>query len=185
MRVQGKASKASQREPQLVFAAIALFMTCAVLLPVLLAVLSSRPDLYAVKAPAVRPGIVVVDWMSLGALLSGPVNPALARPDWFGPQVEIAGYMIPVAPSRAQRNVEHFLLVPDPGDWLNPPHLHASEVIDVRLKDGETTRLVERSAIVVCGRLSFGSLSANPRTILFLAEATVDRLADAESHTTR
>src|SRR6202034_2347661 len=48
----------------------------AVLLPILLAFLSSRADLYAVKPQPVRPGIVTVDWKSLGALISGPVNPA-------------------------------------------------------------------------------------------------------------
>jgi hypothetical protein len=174
MPVRGKGAKTGQREQRLVFAAIALFMTCAVLLPILLTVLSRRPDLYAVKPKPVRPGIVVVDWKSLGALVSGPVNPAITRPDWFGPEVEITGYMIPVASSQGWQKAAHFLLVPDPGDWLNPPHLHAAEVIDVRLKDGETTRLVERTAVVVCGRLSFGSLSANPRAVLFLAGATVE-----------
>jgi hypothetical protein len=156
-----------------VFAAIALFMTCAVLLPILLAVLSSRPDLYAVKPKPVRPGIVVVDWQTLGRLLSGPTTPAAARPDWFGPEVEIAGYMIPLAPSQGQQRVAHFLLVPDPGDWLNPPHMHAGEVIEVRLRDGQATRLVERTAVTVCGRLSYGSMNANPRAMLFLSGATV------------
>jgi hypothetical protein len=70
--------------------------------------------------------------------------------------------------------VAHFLLVPDPGDWLNPPHLHAGEAIDVRLKEGDTTLLVERTAVVVCGRLSFGSMKPNPRAVLFLADATVE-----------
>ena len=169
-----KGSKTSRREQQLVFAAVAVFMTCAVLLPVLLALLSSRPDLYAVKPKPVRAGIRVLDWQSLGALVSGPVSPAAARPDWFGPEVQIAGYMIPAAPSQGQQKVARFLLVPDPGDWLNPPHLHVSEVIDVRLRDGETTRLVERTGVTVCGRLSFGTMSANPRAMLFLADARVE-----------
>src|SRR5580700_12152199 len=106
-----KGSTTSQREQHLVFAAIALFMTCAVLGPVLLAMLSSRPDLYAVKPKPVRPGIAVVDWQSLGSLLSEAANPAAARPDWFGPEVQIAGYMIPVGPATAQQTVAHFLLV--------------------------------------------------------------------------
>jgi hypothetical protein len=174
MRARGKISKTSQREQQLVFAGVALFMTCAVSLPVLLAVLSSRPDLYAVKPKPVRPGIGVVDWQSLGALVVGPVSPAAARPDWFGPEVQITGYMIPVGPANAQQTVARFLLVPDPGDWLDPPHLHAGEAIDVRLKDGETTRLLERTGVTVCGRLSFGSINADPRAILFLADASVE-----------
>jgi hypothetical protein len=70
--------------------------------------------------------------------------------------------------------VAHFLLVPDPGDWLNPPHVHPGEVIDVRLKDGGTKPLLERTAITVRGRLSFGSMNANPRAILFLAEAIIE-----------
>jgi hypothetical protein len=86
MRARRKESNPSQREQQLVFAAVALFMTCAVLLPILLTLLSSRPDLYAVKPQLVRPGIVVVDWKSLGALVSGPVNPAVARPTGSGPR---------------------------------------------------------------------------------------------------
>jgi hypothetical protein len=174
MRGQGKESTTSQREQHLVFATIAVFTTCAVVAPVLLAMLSSRPDLYAVKPKPVRPGIAVVDWRSLGSLLAGAANPAAARPGWFGPEVQIAGYMIPVGPAEAQRKVAHFLLVPDPGDWLNPPHLHAGEAIDVRLKEGDTTLLVERTAVVVCGRLSFGSMKPNPRAVLFLADATVE-----------
>jgi hypothetical protein len=174
MRARGKGPKTSQREQQLVFAAVALFMTCAVLLPILLAVLSSRPDLYAIKPNPVRPGIAVVDWQSLGAVVSGPVSPAAVRPEWFGPEVQIAGYMIPAGPAKAHQMVTRFLLVPDPGDWLNPPHIHAGEVIDVRLRDGETTRLAERTAVTVCGRLSFGSMNANPRAVLFLADANVE-----------
>ncbi|MGA3238935.1 MAG: hypothetical protein ABSG03_21875 [Bryobacteraceae bacterium] len=174
MQARGTVSKTSQREQRLVFAAIALFMTCAVLGPVLLAMLSSRPDLWAVRPKVVRPGIEVVDWQSLGSLLSGSVNPAAARPGWFGPEVQIAGYMLPVDPGNAQRKVAHFLLVPDPGDWLDPPHLHAGEAIDVRLKDGQTTPLVARAVVTVCGRLSFGSMSPRPRAVLFLADATVE-----------
>jgi hypothetical protein len=173
MRTRRKESKTS-REQYLVFAAIALFTAGVVLLPILLAALSSRPDLYAAKPKPVRPGIAVVDWQSLGSLLSGAVSPAVARPDWFGPEVEIAGYMIPAASSEGQRKVSRFLLVPDPGDWLNPPHLHAGEAIDVQLKDGASTRLVERTAVTLIGRLSYGSMNANPRAILFLADAAVE-----------
>jgi hypothetical protein len=181
MRAREKGSKTSQREQRLVFAAIALFMTCAVLLPILLAVLSSRPDLYAVKPKPVRPGIVVVDWKSLGDLLSGTVNPAAARPEWFGPEVEIAGYMIPDAPSQPRQKVTRFLLVPDAGDWLNPPHMHAGEAIDVRLKDGQAMRLVERTAVNVRGRLSYGSINPNPRAVLFLTGAIVEQFVVAHA----
>jgi len=174
MRKLGRSSKISRREQQLVFAAIALFVVCAVSLPVLLAVLSSRPDLYAAKPKPVRPGIAVVDWKTLDSLLSGPASPAAGRPDWFGPEVEIAGYMIPAESPQGKGNVAHFLLVPDPGDWLNPPHMHPGEVIDVRMRDGCTTQLLERTAVTVIGMLSYGSMNANSRVVLVLTGATVE-----------
>jgi hypothetical protein len=102
MQARRKASKTIQRERHLVFAAIAVFMTCAVLAPVLLAMLSGRPDLYAVKTRPVRPGVSVVDWRTLDSLLSRVADPAAARPGWFGPEVQIAGYMIPVGPAKAR-----------------------------------------------------------------------------------
>jgi len=173
MRKLGKGSKIGRREQQLIFAAIGLYVVCALSLPILLVALSSRPDLYAAKPKPVRPGIAVVDWETLDNLLSGPVSPAAARPGWFGPDVEIAGYMIPAESSQEQENVAHFLLVPDPGDWLNPPHMHPGEVIDVRMKDGQTARLLERTPVTVCGRLSYGTMNASPHAVLFLTGATV------------
>ena len=128
--------------------------------------LSSRPDLYAVKPKLAKLGAAVLDWRSLGSLLSAAGNPAAAAPGWFGP--------IPVGPATAQQKVARFLLVPDPGDWLNPPHLHDGEAIDVRLKDGQTIQLVERTGVTVCGRLSFGSMKPNPRAVLLLADAIVE-----------
>jgi hypothetical protein len=174
MRASKRRLKTSQQKQAVAFVAIALFVTCAVSLPIFLVALSTRPDLYSTKPKPVKPGITALDWRSLGDLLSSAVNPAAARPDWFGPEVQITGYMVPAAPSQPRQNVAHFLLVPDPGDWLNPPHMHAGEAIDVRLKNGAATRLTERTAITVCGKLSFGSMNANPRTILFLADATVE-----------
>jgi hypothetical protein len=173
MRAPKKQLKTSQRKQAVAFVAIALFVTCAVALPILLVALSSRPDLYSTKPKPTKPGVAPLDWRSLGDLLSNSVNPATARPEWFGPEVEIAGYMIPAAPAQPRQKVTHFLLVPDPGDWLNPPHMHAGEVIDVLLKSGATTQLIEKNAITVCGRLSYGSMNANPRAVLFLADATV------------
>jgi hypothetical protein len=175
MRSPKRRLKTSQRKQAVAFVAIALFVTCAVSLPILLVALSSRPDLYSVKPKPTKPGVAALDWESLGDLLSSSANPPVARSEWFGPEVEIAGYMLPASPSRTQQKVTHFLLVPDPGDWLNPPHMHPGEVIDVLLKDGATTRLMERTAITVAGRLSYGSMNSSPRAVLFLADATVQQ----------
>jgi hypothetical protein len=165
--------KTSQRKQAVAFLAIALFVACVVSLPILLVAFSSRPDLYSVKPKPTKPGVAAVDWESLDNLLSSTVNPAVARPEWFGPEVQIAGYMAPASPFRTRRKVTNFLLVPDPGDWLNPPHMHPGEVIDILLKDGATTLLMERTAITVSGRLSYGSMNSSPRVVLFLADATV------------
>src|SRR5580658_8556246 len=173
MRAPKKQLKTSQRKQAVAFVAIASFVTCVVSLPILLVALSSRPDLYSAKPKPAKPGVAALDWRSLGDLLSNSVNPAVARPEWFGPEVQITGYMIPDTPSQSRQEVTHFLLVPDPGDWLNPPHMHAGEVVDVLLKDGAITRMRERTAITVCGRLSYGSINSNPRAVLFLADATV------------
>jgi hypothetical protein len=173
MRTSKRRLKTSRRKQAVSFVAIALFVICAVSLPILLVAISRRPDLYSRKPAPIKPGVAVLDWQSLGDLLSSSVNPAAARPEWFGPEVEIAGYMISAPPSQARQKVMHFVLVPDPGDWLNPPHFHPGEAIDVRLKDGEETRIKERIAVTVCGRLSYGSINSNPRTVLFLADATV------------
>lgn len=174
-RVPKRRSQTSPQRHTSVFAGIALFVAVAVSLPILLVVVSSRPDLYAAKPKPLRPGIAVVDWQTLGNLLAGPVNPVSARPSWFGPEVEMVGYMLPAQPADSPENASRFLLVPDAGDWLNPPHLHPGEAIDVRLKDGETTRLVERTPVTVFGRLSVGSMNTNSRAVLFMAGATCVR----------
>ncbi len=174
MRARARESRTVRRERELAFAAIALFMTCAVSLPILLVALSSRPDLYGVKPRPVKAGIAVLDWQTLNILLTRPVNEAATYPGGFGPEVEIAGYMIPIEPSESKERVGRFLLVPDPGDWLNPPHFHPGEVMDVRLRDGEKVRLIERTAVTVCGKLSLGSMESNPRAVFYLLAATVD-----------
>jgi len=77
---QGQGIDNSRRKRHFVYTAIAVFMTCAVLAPVPLAILSSRPHLYVVR------------------------------------------------PKRNRRRP--VLMVPDPGDRLNPPHVaHHSRLI--------------------------------------------------------
>ena len=69
MRVPTRRLKTSQRKQAVAFVAIALFVTCAVSLPILLVALSSRPDLYSVKPKPTKPGVAALDWESLGDLL--------------------------------------------------------------------------------------------------------------------
>jgi hypothetical protein len=46
--------------------AIALFVTRAVSLPILLVALSSRPDRYSTKPKPTKPGVAALDWRSFG-----------------------------------------------------------------------------------------------------------------------
>jgi hypothetical protein len=173
MPARAKRLKTGQREERLVFAAVAFFAACAVLLPIGLAISSSQPDVYAFKPKPVRPDVLILDWLTLDQLLSRRVSEVAAPPNWFGHEVEVAGYMVPANPSEEPAEVTHFLLVPNPGDFLNPPHLHAGEVIDVRLRDGQATPLREGIAVTVTGKLSYGTINRNPRAVLFLTGAQV------------
>ena len=67
-----------------------------------------------------------------------------SRPDLFRREVQMVGYMFTFESSRERGSTARFLLVPDAGNWLNPPHFHPDEVVDVRLKAGMTIPLLDR-----------------------------------------
>jgi len=99
-----------------------------------------------------------VTWRTLDALLEPPGRPMSARPDLFGPEVLLAGYMIAFGGSQERDGaVTRFLLIPNPGTWLHPPHLRPGQVIHVWLKGGQATHLMEREAVLVRGTLSLQS----------------------------
>jgi hypothetical protein len=173
MRVMTKRPPTKAQEQRYVLVLIVLIVSFAALLPSLLTAISGRPDLYFAKPRLVEPGITVLDWQTLGNLLSAPTNPVAFRPDLFGPPVEIVGYSISIAPSNGDSAFADFLLVPDPGDWLHPPHLHPGEVIDVRVKQGRTIPFVENAPVTVRGTLSFGGMEPHSRVLWHLAATAV------------
>ncbi|MDQ2946296.1 MAG: DUF3299 domain-containing protein [Acidobacteriota bacterium] len=71
--------------------------------------------------------------------------------------MRLPGYMISYdqLPDK-EGKVARFLLVPDCGHWLHPPHrFDVSKVVVVLLREGLRTPFIERSVFVVTGRLSF------------------------------
>jgi hypothetical protein len=115
---------------------------------------SIRPDLYDF-VPETEEGAPAVSWRTLDALLKPPAKPMSVRPDLFGPAVRLAGYMTAFdESSKGDCIVTRFLLIPNPGTLLHPPHLGPGQFVRVRLKAGGTTRLMEREAVLVRGILS-------------------------------
>ena len=62
--------------------------------------------------------------------------------------------------------VGRFLLVPDPGSWLHPPHLHSGEVIDIRLEGGNSVPLLEGKVVIVCGTMSVDPMKLDPGEVV-------------------
>jgi hypothetical protein len=156
-----------------VFAWIALLAMCPVALTALLISLSSRPDLYDLMPGMAEKGATPIVWRTLDNLVSERGDPTTVRPDLFQGEVQVAGYMVEFGGIKGQDgSVNRFLLVPDPGNWLDPPHLHSGEVIDVTLNDGARTPLVERQAMIVRGMLSVGPMELKPGKAVFHLRAT-------------
>ena len=70
-------------------------------------------------------------------------------------RVRVPGYMITFEEIPDKNSeVTQFLLVPDPGNWLHPPHLDPGDVVFVRLEGGSKTRFLERRPAWAIGKLS-------------------------------
>ncbi len=115
---------------------------------------STLPNFYYATPQTAPPPIVPVDWRTLETIAAEPGGAAAARPDLFRSVVQISGYMLVKEGSPPVNGAsETFLLVPDAGNWLHPPHLDPSETIEVRLQNGPV-RFVNRAAVTVRGTLS-------------------------------
>lgn len=69
---------------------------------------------------------------------------------WF----HIPGYMLSYQAPDHDGNVSQFLLVPDPGTWIHPPHLDPGEVVVVRMLGGTKAPLLDRRSVWVEAQLS-------------------------------
>jgi hypothetical protein len=115
---------------------------------VVLAAVSIRPSFYGrtFHSAVDASGAALVDWRTLEQL---------SRPVRLPSAVRLAGYMLPFdeRPDREGR-VSRFLLVPDAGNWLHPPHLDAGSVVIVRMDRGAKTPLLDRRPVWVTGDIA-------------------------------
>jgi hypothetical protein len=174
MRLSGKPRKnRAKRQERKALAVILLITLFPVLMGTLVVSLSSRPDLYYLIPGPVGGDAIPVDWQTLDDLVSAPGGPTAARPDLFGPEVQVAGYIVALEGSRnANGAVPSFLLVPDAGNWLHPPHRDPGDVIHVTRNDGRMTPPVEKKAILVRGVLSVDPMDLKPGKAVYHLKAT-------------
>jgi hypothetical protein len=152
IRCRSRAKRGPESKHFLV-AFVAVTLTALVI--VLLGVVSTRPS-FSTQAFTRNPaagGAVPVDWPTLERLSAGPEE-AIPETLLRSP-LRVPGYMLSFEERPdARGEVSRFLLVPDPGSWIHPPHLDAGEVVIVNMEKGTTARLVERQAVWVKGTLA-------------------------------
>jgi hypothetical protein len=128
-----------------------------------LIVVSMRPDLGSTRFlhGTSETEAMTIDWPTLYRLNQKEPTVEYIRALLPTSPVRIPGYMIAFGDVPDKNgNVSQFLLVPDPGNWLHPPHLDSGDVILVHLEDGARTRLLSRSAIWVTGKLSLSAIKS-------------------------
>ena len=79
--------------------------------------------------------------------------------------------MLPFDQERYGGRVGAFLLVPDPGNLLHPPHLDRGEVIVVQMATGKSVPLLEKRAVWVRGRVSIATLKTKRLDAVFRMNA--------------
>jgi len=152
------------------FCLIASLMAFPAIVPTVIIWRTGRTDVYWVKLQSTPGDAQFVDWRTLDDLADRRDDPQAARPDLFGRKIQVLGYMLPFPfPDLANRNttVGRFLLVPDPGNWLHPPHFHPGEVIDVRLNGGMTVSLIEGRVVTIRDVMSFDPMKLDRGEAMF------------------
>ena len=97
----------------------------------------------------------LLDWPTLDRLYKGRLTGEDEVRTRLSQDVRVPGYMIPYNEAPEKGKVTRFLLVPDCGNWLHPPHrFDSSGVVVVLMNEGRQVPLIERSVLVVTGRLS-------------------------------
>jgi hypothetical protein len=122
-----------------------------------LIVVSMRPDLGSRRFfhADVDTEAMTIDWPTLYRLNEKDPTVDYIRALLPTTTVRIPGYMVAFEETPDKnREVSQFLLIPDPGNWLHPPHFDSGDVIFVHLMGGARTRLLPRRAVWVTGRLS-------------------------------
>lgn len=151
----GRRPKANRSPESKHFLIAFLAIMLAAFVIVLLGVVSTRPSFstQAFNRDPAAGDAVPLDWPTLERLSAGPedaIPEALLRSP-----LRLPGYMLSFEERPdARGEVSRFLLVPDPGSWIHPPHLDAGEVVIVNMEKGAKARLVQRQAVWVKGTLA-------------------------------
>jgi hypothetical protein len=135
---------------------------------------SSRTDLFFAKFPAIAPDgtTSIIDWGMLSKLAEGmETSNSLTLPPTFDSVLQVPGYMLPFDQQQYGDKVGAFLLVPDPGTWVHPPHLERGEVIVVQMETGKSVRLLEKQAVWVRGKMSITPLKTKRLDAVFRMSA--------------
>jgi hypothetical protein len=135
---------------------------------------SSRTDLFFAKFPAVAPDgtTAIVDWATLSNIAEEMgASRSLTTPPRFDSVLQVPGYMLPFDQQRYGDQVGAFLLVPDPGTWVHPPHLEGGEVVVVQMETGKSVRLLEKQAVWVRGKMSLAALKTKRLDAVFRMNA--------------
>jgi hypothetical protein len=149
--------KLSRREEWKALAIIFLASTVPLVAAAALIVVSMWPDLGNMRFfhTAHETEIMAIDWPTLYRLNLKDPTVEHIRALLPTSSVRIPGYMITLGeiPDKNGK-VSQFLLVPDPGNWLHPPHLDPGDVVLVSLEGGAKTRLLARRPVWAIGKLS-------------------------------
>jgi hypothetical protein len=119
--------------------------------------LSSRPSLSdrTFSGLAEREDVMIVNWPKLYSFGDRTAESDKMLQNLAGSAVRVPGYMLAFQQGPdPEGKVGEFLLVPDPGNWLHPPHLDPGEVVFVRMAGGLRAPLLNRVPVWVEGRLS-------------------------------
>jgi hypothetical protein len=162
---------------------VLLVATAPVVGPVVLITVSTRPSmLYQTFSQATADGRgKPVDWSCLEQLAENE-SFAHRHQEMLNALVEVPGYMLPFD----ERPDEHgalsrFLLVPDPGNWLHPPHLDTGDVVVVNMAGRGKTFFYERKAVRVSGRLAREPLkSSRLQATLQMTATSVQLFGDSK-----
>jgi hypothetical protein len=134
---------------------VLLVATAPVVGSVVLITVSTRPSMsYRTFSQATTNGAATpVDWSSLERLSESEAF-ANVHQEMLHAPVRVPGYMLPSDEKTDEHGaLSRFLLVPDPGNWLHPPHFDPGEVVVVNMEGGGKTPFYDRKAVWVLGRL--------------------------------
>ena len=149
-----KSSRAVSRNERTLLATVLLVASAPAVGSVVLIAVSTRPSMLYQRFSHATGAPMPVDWSCLEGL-GEDEHFANEHHEMLHASVRVPGYMLPLDENPDEHGaLSRFLLVPDPGNWLHPPHLDPGEVVVVNMEGRGKTRFYEGKAVWVAGRLA-------------------------------